>query len=641
VAFSPLEPAMTAASTHELPLASEFPQATREQWLSLVDQVLKDVPFDRKLVARSYDAVAIQPLHARAAKAKPLARRAAATGWDVLQRIDHRDPAAANAQALHDLANGATGLKLVIAGSPGAFGHGLPPTAEALARALRGVRLDAGIALELDVGAEAQDGAASLASLLRRQKIDPAATNIMFGFDPLGAMALGGGASSPWRERAPLFARTIADLAAEGFKGPFAAADGRVIHAAAGSEAQELAFVLATALAYLRALEASGTTLAAARRMLFFRLAADADQLLTVAKLRALRKLWARVEEACGLTPEPVLISAETAWRMLTRRDPWVNILRATVAAFAAGVGGADAVAVLPFTPALGLPDRSARRIARNMQLILLEEANLGRVIDPGAGAGGIEDVTDQLCHIAWSLFQEIEAAGGVSAALERELIQKKVAAVRAERERALALGRDPLTGTSAFPDLAEMPLPHLDLPQPPATPTKRVSGFAPLAPLRLAEPFEELRDASDRLLAQTGVRPKVFLANLGKPADFTPRATFAKNFFAAGGIEAIASDGFADAEAMVRAFRASGAKLVCLCSADRIYAHEAEAAANALAAAGASQVYLAGRPGANETASRRAGVAAFIHSGCDALATLRSAHDILTGHKPNEATGA
>ncbi len=175
---------------------------------------------------------------------------------------------------------------------------------------------------------------------------------------------------------------------------------------------------MGVALAYLRALEAEGAALDVARRMIFFRLSADADQFLTIAKFRALRKLWTRVEDACGLTPEPAFVSAETAWRMMARRDPHVNILRATIAAFAAALGGADAITVLPFTAALGLPDRFARRIARNTQLVLLEESHLAKVADPAAGSGALEDLTDQLCHAAWGLFRDIEAAGGIAAAL-------------------------------------------------------------------------------------------------------------------------------------------------------------------------------------------------------------------------------
>ena len=201
----------------------------------------------------------------------------------------------------------------------------------------------------------------------------------------------------------------IRDLADQGFRGPFAVADGRIIHNAGGSEAQELAFAIAAAVDYLRALEASGVPLDAARGMIYFRLAADADEFLTIAKFRAIRKLWARVEAACGLAPKPTTVAAETAWRMMTKRDPYVNMLRTTIAVTAAGLGGADNIAVLPHTAALGLPDAFARRVARNTQLILLEESNLAKVADPAAGSGAIEDLTAKLCAAAWAQFQEIE----------------------------------------------------------------------------------------------------------------------------------------------------------------------------------------------------------------------------------------
>jgi methylmalonyl-CoA mutase len=379
----------------------------------------------------------------------------------------------------------------------------------------------------------------------------------------------------------------------------------------------------------LRAFEAAGFALDEARALIFFRLAVDADQFLSIAKLRALRLLWARVEEACGLAPKPVPISAATAWRMLTQRDPWVNLLRATVAVFSAGLGGADAVTVLPFTAALGLPDRFARRLARNTQLILLEEANLAKVADPASGTGAMGDLTGQLCRAAWKLFQDIEAAGGAVRALETGLIQREVAAVRVAREAAIATRRDPLTGTSEFPDIGELPVAVLDV-APVTGPAKVASvDFEALPRVRLAEPYEQLRAASDRALAQSGQRPQVFLATLGTPADFTARATFAKNFFEAGGVEATKNEAFAGRAELVAAFRANGSKLACLCSSDEVYATEAVEAAKALSAAGA-HIYLAGRGGSLETTLRQAGVQDFIYAGCDALSLLTEAHRAL-----------
>jgi methylmalonyl-CoA mutase len=615
------------ADAEDLAFAAEFPAATREQWLKLVDGVLKGAPFDKRLVARTHDGLTIQPLYPRAADVRPLTARAPGMPWTVMQRVDHPDPAAANEQALHDLENGATGLMVVCKGSINANGYGLDSSLETLERVLDGVYLDAGVVIDFNVAAATRDAAKNFAALVKKRGIDPATVELRASLNPLGHNAATGSTVRPWHELAPYFAGLVKELADDGFRGPFAVADGRVVHNAGGSEAQELAFALGCAVTYLRALEASGMALDAARRAIYFRLAADADQFLTIAKFGSVRKLWARVEQACGLAPAPAYVSAETAWRMMTRRDPYVNILRATVAVVAAGVGGADAITVLPFTSAIGLPDRFARRIARNTQLVLLEESHIAKVSDPTAGSGGIEDLTQQLCVAAWSLFQEIERAGGVPAALEADLIQSKVAATRAEHEKNVARRKDALTGTSEFPNLHEAAVHVLDTAPRPAGEEKERTAFPALPRIRLAEPFEQLRDASDRALAATGARPKVFLANLGTLSDFTARTLFAKNFFEAGGIEAASNDGFASRADMVAAFKASGAKLVCLCSSDKVYAADAADAARALKTAGATHIYLAGRPGELEAALKTAGVHDFIYVGCDVVATLRAAH--------------
>jgi len=346
-----------------------------------------------------------------------------------------------------------------------------------------------------------------------------------------------------------------------------------------------------------------------------------------MAKFRALRLLWARIEQSCGLAPKPLFIAADTAWRMLTQRDAYVNMLLATMATFSAGLGCANAITVLPHTLALGLPDPFARRAARNTQLVLLEESNLAKVSDPAAGSGGIEALTKQLCDAAWSLFQEIENAGGLFASLEQNLIQRKVAATRTLREANIAKRRDVLTGASEFPNLHEAEVAVLDAKPIALAPYGETKfKFDPLLPMRLAAPFEALRDKSDAKLKSTGARPKIFLANLGTPADFTARATFAKSFFETGGIEAIDTTGFADPEALVTAFKASGATTACLCSSDKIYAGHAAVAAKALQAAGTKHIYLAGRPGEREAALRAAGVGDFIFAGGDALAMLQDA---------------
>src|ERR1700682_4457770 len=414
--------------TDGLRLAADFAPATYDDWRKLVDGVLKGAPFE-KLVGKTYDGLKIEPIYRRTHDAAPIAGRPGAAPWTIMQRIDHPDATMANAQALHDLENGANGLTLVFAGANGAYGFGLEPSAEAIEKVFDGVFLDAGISIELQIGPQSRMAAIHVAEYVKPKGLDPAACDLRLGLDPIGACAVWGSSPYAWGEIVPAVTGAVKGLAAIGFKGPFAVADGRVIHDAGGSEVQELAFVLATGVAYLRAIEGADVALEDAQNMVYTRLSADADQFLTLAKFRALRLLWARVEQACGLAPKPMFIAADTAWRMLTQRDPYVNMLRATMATFSAGLGGANAITVLPHTLALGLPDPFARRVARNTQLVLLRKSNLAKASDPAAGSGGVENLTQQLCGAAWSLFQEIEKAGGAFAALEQNLIQRKVAA--------------------------------------------------------------------------------------------------------------------------------------------------------------------------------------------------------------------
>ncbi|HYC17377.1 MAG TPA: methylmalonyl-CoA mutase subunit beta [Pseudolabrys sp.] len=616
--------------TDELSLANEFAPATEAEWRKLVDAALKGADFDKRLVSRTYDDLRIEPLYARAAGAKVITGRTPGAAWSVMQRVDHPDPAAANLQALQDLENGATGLTLIMAGSVNANGYGLDASAATLARMLEGVQLDAGITVDFNLSPATRSVVRHFATLVKNRGLTPASVDMRASINPIGGFAASGSSPQAWSALSKDFAAMVADLASQGFRGPFAVADGRIVHNAGGSEAQELSFAIACAVEYLRALEQSGIAPDDGRGMIYFRLSADADEFLTIAKFRALRKLWARIEEACELTPKPAYLAAETAWRMMTRRDPYVNMLRTTIAIAAAGLGGANSITALPHTIALGLPDAFARRIARNTQLVLLEESNLEKVADPAAGSGAIEDITGKLCAAAWALFQDIEAAGGAWAAIESGLIQTEVASVRSERQQAVARRKDAITGTSDYPDLGEAPATTLNISvvTPPNETATAISAQA-LPRIRLAEPFERLRDASDRILEKTGSRPKVFLANLGTASDFTARATFAKSFYEAGGIAAVTNDGFKDQAAMVDAFKASHARFACLCSSDKIYEKEAAAAAQALVAAGAI-VHLAGRPGEREAAWRQAGMKSFIYTGCDVLSTLQAAHDIL-----------
>jgi methylmalonyl-CoA mutase len=304
---------------------------------------------------------------------------------------------------------------------------------------------------------------------------------------------------------------------------------------------------------------------------------------------------------------------------MMTARDPWVNLLRTTLACFAAGMGGADAVTVQPFDAALGLPDSFARRIARNTQSLLTEESNVYRAADPAGGSWYVERLTEDLASAAWAWFTEIERAGGMGEALDTCLVAGRLAATWARRADNLAHRRDPLIGVSEFPNLAER------LPRRQALPARPTGG---LPRHRYAEAFESLRDRADaHTEAHGGVRPTVFLATLGPLTSYAGRTGFASNLFAAGGIDTVLSGSAGlsstvpgsgdEVDQTVAAFKAGTTRVACLCSSDKRYAEDAPRLAAALRAAGALRVWLAGPPGGYD------GVEDYLYSGCDAINVL------------------
>ncbi|MEU9077719.1 methylmalonyl-CoA mutase subunit beta [Kitasatospora sp. NPDC004745] len=604
-----------------LPLAAEFPAAHREQWQQLVEGVLRksgaqpaDGPAaEQALTTELPDGLRARPLYtADDTSAEPgypgfapfvrggRPQGSAVSGWDVRQRHADPDRTRTNEAVLADLENGVGSLWLEIGGDA------LPVTA--LPEALTGVYLDLA-AVVLDAGPEFTAAAEQLFTLYQEREVSPGAATGNLGADPLGLQARTGDTgrtAALLAEATALATRCAADH--PGLRA--LTVDALPYHEAGASPAQELGCALATGVAYLRALTAAGLSVDAALGQLEFRYAADADQFLTIAKFRAARRLWARVAEVSGASPEASAQRqhAVTSRVMMTARDPWVNMLRTTVACLAAGVGGADAVTVLPFDSALGLPDAFARRIARNTQSILLEESHLARVIDPAGGSWYVEQLGEELARAAWAWFQEIEQAGGQQAALGSGLVGERIAATWAQRSVKLAKRREPVTGVSEFPHLDEQPL------------VRRPAPAAPgggLPQVRRAEAYEALRDRSDAHLAATGTRPALFLASIGTAAAHTARTTFAANLFQAGGIATTAAEGV-DPAALAAAFTASGATVACLCSSDALYGEHAEAVAAALREAGARRVLLAGRPG-----TAPAGVDDFVFAGGDAVATL------------------
>ncbi|MBZ0215291.1 MAG: methylmalonyl-CoA mutase subunit beta [Fimbriimonadaceae bacterium] len=637
-----------------------FEAVTRDDWQVLAASALKGIDFEKALVSKTYDSIRIEPVYPRARDAKPLASRSGP--WHLVQRMDQPDIEAANSQALTDLENGANGLSIVFPGAPAAYGFGVAiNNLDDLDRALKDIYPDI-IHLRLETGARDTAAAATFIALCEKRGIDLAKLDVSLGCDPFGAAIFSG--THPNRdEKIPQFADMIEALNKRSFGGRIALADGRVWHAGGASEAQELAGMLAAALAYFRTFEQAGIPLEKAVTQIDFAISSDADQFLSIAKIRALHLLWRRVCESCGIEDAPLHIHAETAWRMMSKRDVYVNMLRATIATFAAGIGGANSLTVLPFTQALGLPDGFARRIARNTQLVLLEESNLAKVGDPATGSGFAETMTRELAEKAWDIFRKIEQQGGLAASLKDGWLQDDVKKVKTEREKNIARRKDPLTGISEFANIAEgnvetlggePPWPletdvssKLDLPAPGndewfeglvaaakdgatlaqlSTPGKPGFEIDPLTPARLGESFEKMRDLADTYTQENDQNPKVFLANLGSLASFSARASWIRNIFGAGGIEVLTNDGFADPPSAAAAFKASGARLACICGDDTTYGTLGAAMAKALKEAGADHIFLAGKPGDLRAALEDAGVATFVHAGCDIITILQTA---------------
>lgn len=428
-------------------------QSGEARWRAALATLLKGADVDGVLVARSQDDLPVGPLYPKAETPTSVLWRNGAEPIRIVARIDHPDALQARRLADLDMAGGVTGLTLTCAGAATARGFGIQ--AEMLADVLADLPgKDVALHLEASPFAAGEAVRRSLARILRAGE----EREIDWGLDPLGDLARCEAAPAGWPDLAASATQTITVLRRDGFTGPVLRVDGRPAHEAGGSEAQELAALLGCGVAYLRVLEAAGLDETAMQAALSFTVAVDADQILGIAKLRALRLLWVRIEEASGLTPRPLRLHAETAWRMATRRDPASNLLRNTVACAAAILGGADAVCVLPDTVALGPPDAAARRRARNIAILALEEAHLGRVDDPAAGAGSFEALTLGLCDAAWRLFQDIEGQGGMPAALLTGFWQAEVAVARARRRALLVSGAMAIVGTTVFADATDRP---------------------------------------------------------------------------------------------------------------------------------------------------------------------------------------
>lgn len=605
-------------------LADGFATPTRGDWEAEVLKILnrrrpegKELNLDQamdRLRTTTVDGLRIEPLYTEhdAPLGEPgvapftrgaTIRTGQLTGWDVCALHEDPEVGFSNKEVLSDLERGATSLWL----RTGA--DAIAPSD--LAGVLDGVDTDLA-AVSVSSYDDQQAAAQALLTLFKAAGTHHASGNL--GLDALAFAARNGGRPELGSE-AEWVRAVMAD-----YRGLRAlSVDVTCYDDAGAGDIDQVGFALASGVTYLRELEAAGITPAAAFGQITFRVTTNADQFTSIARLRALRRAWARIGEVCGVPAERrgAVQHAVTSWRMITRDDPWVNLLRNTIATFAAAIGGAEIITTLPFDTALGLPDDFSRRMARNTQLVAGEEANIGRVNDPAGGSWYVENLTDQLAEKAWAVFTEIEAAGGMATALTSGLVADRIAATNLERARRLADRSQPLTGVSMFPKPDEEPR------QVRPRPVAAVRGG--LKPVRDAEVFEALRDRA----AASAETPTAFLACLGARRDYGARETFTTALL---GVAGIGTDLVEGGTAEEFAAKAAGARFAVLCSSAKVYAEQAVAVATALKQAGVQTVYLAGRLTETGSAEAASVIDGEIYSGMDVVAFLNQTLDRMGG---------
>ncbi|MEL4359387.1 MULTISPECIES: methylmalonyl-CoA mutase small subunit [unclassified Luteococcus] len=576
----------------EFKLASDFAKPGMDKWREAAAKVLnRGRPEDKlltgdqavaRLVTTTVDGVEIAPIYTLEDAPKELGypgvapftrgttvHNGEADAWDV--RALHEDPDAAfTSQAvLTDLERGASSLWFRV--DPDAI------KAEDLARTLEGVLLEL-ITVEVSSRTDQEAAAEALLQVLDASDKPRNHKSAVLGLDPIGLAALNGttpelGALAEWVKKLDGMRSSRAIVV-----------DATIWHNAGAGDVHELGYALATGAEYVRALIDQGLTPDQAFDAIDFRVTATVDQFATIARLRALRTCWSKVGEVFGVSEAKrgARQHAVTSWREVTRDDAYVNMLRGTMSTFAAGIGGAEAITVLPFDTAWGLPGDFSRRIARNTQVILAEESNIVRVNDPAGGSWYVESLTKKLAEAGWAVFGKLEAAGGMAKAVVDGLAKTELEPVIAERAKRLATRKKPITGVSEFPNIEELDVTT-------ARPRPEAPAFAGLEWHRDSEVFEAMRDA---VKAQPNA--SVFLACLGQRRDFGAREGFAGNLFHVAGLPTPKAEG-GSTEEIVAAFKQAGTPVACLCSNAKVYAEQALPVAKALKEAGAKTVYLAG----------------------------------------------
>ncbi len=666
-----------------------FPPVTKSEWIAKVDADLKGASF-AGLRSTTPSGISLEPLYTAEdveglrdrgfPGVYPYVRGASPLGgWAIRQEYDDPRLSVCKESIRQDVERGVEALWLQLGPRRGCR----VLTIDELDELLGAVDL-ATTSICLDGGSDTLAVASGLLAVARRREVPYTALSGGLGFDPVGLLAGEGRIQGGLRPR-------LAQLRDLGSWCSIHAPGLRAVNVSSGpydgggaSTVQELAYTIATGLEYLRQLTDGGLSVDAAARQIAFSYSVSGHFFTQVAKLRAARWLWAKVVIAAGGKPRAAAmqIHCRTSRFTKTQRDPWVNMLRVTAECTAAVLGGAESIATTPFDSAIGPADALAQRVARNTQVVLREEAHLGKVADPAGGSWFVERLTDDLARAAWEEFRSVVAGGGIIAALGSGKLIDAVGQVADSREKQLATRETPIVGVSEFPNLHEAvvdrePVPaeeiqrllkasvdSLDLgshgerlravvstandakPEPGALTEACLAATTggadmysvatvlqhgqpdfhaePILQWRAAEVWEQVRGRSD----QQPTRPVAFLAYLGSIPSHKPRSIWIQNLVAAVGVDAATNDGFSDADALTAGWKESSASFAVICGSDKDYEVLLEPAVSALKRAGCPVVLVAGRPGEREAALREAGVSDFLFVGADVLGVMTEVLD-------------
>lgn len=648
----------------EFDYLEEFPSTTWQTWYDEVIKGLKGAPYEKVLLTQTPEGITLKPIYTQEDVKDnpyleslpgfaPYVRNTKLTGctnntWAVEQDIDITDPVLWNKTALEDLNKGQNALYLQIdetmlkaysdvkLNERQIAKNGLQiGSYEDFKNALKDIHLES---IRLDINAHSTALAVSemLSKYAQENKVDLKKVEGSLSMDPISSLAKYGKLPYSWKESMDQMAQLInwANTNAPQFK--CIMIDGTVWNNAGASANQELAYVMASSVIYLKEMLDRGLDINDVAPHFMLSLGVGKHMFMEISKLRAARILWSQIIDSFGGNEEAqkTFIYSRTSEYNKTWYDPWVNILRTTTETFSAVVGSCDALNVTPFDTVVKSSDEFSRRLARNQQSILLEEAHLNAVVDPAGGSWYVETLTYELAQKSWELFQNIEKVGGILEALKNETIQKQINESHNLRLKNLATRKETLIGTTVYANLIEKALEdnnqkiaRKDLTKSEiANKCNHVSittpadlTIQPLPMRRLAETVETLRNA-----AENGAIPKAFVATVGTFVQLKPRVDFATGFFQVSGFDVINDREFADADQAIAQALTTDAKVIIICSTDDNYPELVPDFMSKLKAKAKDKiVVVAGYPKDYIEAFTKEGVDFFIHVKSDIIQTL------------------